>query len=410
MAESKEINPDSWEEFDSQADGDVETIPNKERGCGYLKAGNAYIRCDASAFSEGGTLPGFVVFTDDEGSLHPIPYKESLPRGYETLNGSNFLAAAETQRNVVCLYPGDQDAEESHAEAHQRAIENQVEAGVYASVEDAPDSELERHLDRMAVDGFDGDHWGTITPANSKDLMMRVGKSYYDEPWDFIDETLELGLNKGISVHSNKSPPTIQPGRTRVWLIHPHACGEDMPGVIGFVYLTRTIYTLDKDGNVPAYAEDYADSGKLDVVDIGEPEPLDEDDERDYDDIAEQHQGLDEFDGDATPEESEADADPEPETDTQPDQADVEPQQIEEMEKAELSELANENWIPANHPPEEHDAIQGGGLLAIVDGRKVTASNNFTWDPEESHGSSVVGPYTVEIRVKNGDRMLLVEK
>lgn len=416
---NKEINPDTWEEYPGEAgNDDVETIPNKERGCGYLKAGNSYIRSDVGSDGDG-TLPGFVIFTDDEGSLHPIPYKESLPRGYETLNGSNFLAAVETQRNVVCLYPGDPDAEESHQEAHQQALEKMAEVGLYQSAETAPASELDRHLDRMRVDSFDGrEHWGAIPAANSADLMMRVGKSYYDEPWDFIDETLELGLNKGISVHSNKAPPVIQPGRTRVWLIHPHACGEDMPGVIGFVYLTRTIYTQDKDGNVPQYAQEYADSGKLDVVDIGEPEPLDEDDERDYDDIAEAHQGLDTF------EESEADADsdgaadgPEdgaadgPQAEQVPEESSAfEPQQIEDLEKAELSELANENWIPVNVPPEEHDVLEGGGLLAIVDGRKVTASNNFTWDSEEQHGSSVVGPYTVEIREQNGDRMLLVEK
>ncbi|AGM11306.1 hypothetical protein HHTV1_52 [Haloarcula hispanica tailed virus 1] len=414
---NKEINPDTWEDYPGEAgNDDVETIPNKERGCGYLKAGNSYIRSDIDSDGDG-TLPGFVIFTDDEGSLHPIPYKESLPRGYETLNGSNFLAAAETQRNVVCLYPGDADAEESHQEAHQQALEKMAEVGLYRSAEAAPSSELDRHLDRMRVDGFDGrDHWGAIPAANSADLLMRVGKSYYDEPWDFIDETLELGLNKGISVHSNKSPPVIQPGRTRVWLIHPHACGEDMPGVIGFVYLTRTIYTLDKDGNVPEYAQDYADAGKLDVVDIGQPEPLEDDDERDYEDIAEAHQGLDSF------EEPEEDADSEETTDdeagaggdSEPEpqgEADIEPQQIEDLEKASLGELANENWIPVNQPPEEYDAVHGSGnLVAIVDGRKVSASNNFTWEPEEQHGSSVVGPYTVEVRETNGERMLHVEK
>lgn len=420
---NKEINPDTWDEY-TQADGDeVEQIPNKERGCGYLKAGNAYIRTDPSQFSEGGTLPGFVVFTDQEGSLHPIPYKESLPRGYETINGTNFLAAAEVERDVRCLYPGDADATESHQEAHQAALENLADAGVYQSADHAPASEVARHLDRMAVDGFEGaEHWGAITAANSQDLMMRVGKSYYDEPWDFIDETLELGLNKGISVHSNKSPPVIQPGRTRVWLIHPHACGEDMPGVIGFVYLTRTIFTRDKDGNVPQYAQDYADAGKCDIVDIGEPEPLDEDDERDYDDIAEQHQGMDSFEGDA-PEEAESgisegrlsDAPETVPSDGAEDGASdgaspVEPQQIEDLEKASLGDLANENWIPVNAPPEEHDVLNGGGLLCIVDGRKVAASNNFTWDSEDQHGSQRSGPYTVELRTQNGDRMLLVEK
>lgn len=413
MAESKQIEPDSWDDYESQADGDVETIENKERGCGYLKAGNAYVRCDASAFSGDGALPGFVVFVDDEGSLQPIPYKESLPRGYETLNGSNFLAAAETARNVACLYPGDADAEETHQEAHQAALQNMVDVGVYDSVEQAPESELERHLDRMRIDGMAGDHWGEIKPANSKDLLMRVGKSYYEHPWDFIDETLELGFNKGISVHSNKRPPTIQTGRTRCWLIHPHACGEDMPGVIGFVYLTRTIYTLDKDGNVPKYAQDYADADQLDVVDIGEPEPREEDEDREGEDIAEAHRGLDEFDADPTPSGSEPDADPEPEEPTTA--TDMPPQQMEELEKASLGDLAGSNWQNVQAPPEDHDAVHGdGGLLGIIDQgtspKKVSASNNFAWDPEDQHGSSVVGPYTVEVREQNGSRMLLVER
>lgn len=402
---NKQIDPEAWDDY-TQADGDVETIPNKERGCGYLKAGNSYVRMDPHLFSdEDGVLPGMVIFTDDQGDLHPIPYKESLPRGYETVNGTNFLAAVEVERNVRLLYPGDPDSEETHREAHHQALENMVDAGQYAHIEDVPTSELIRHIDRMATDGFDGqEHWGKIPAANSQDLMMRIGKSYYESPWDFIDEALELGLNKGISVHSNKAPPTIDPGRTRCWLIHPHACGEDMPGVVGFSLLNRTIFTRDMDGNVPAYAQDYADAGKLDVVDIGEPEPLDEDDERDYEDIAEQHQGLDEFNGDTE------DTDL-PRGRLKDASETVEPQQIEELEKAELSELAAENWIPVNQPPEEYDAVHGsGGLLAIVDGRKVSSSNNFTWDPEEAHGSSRVGPYTVEVREQNGDRMLHVDK
>lgn len=426
---NKPINPDTWDEYETQ--GDVEQIPNKERGCGYLKAGNAYIRCDPSSFSEGGALPGFVAIVDDNGDLHPIPYKESLPRGYETINGTNFLAAAETIRNFQPLYPGGPDASESHQEAHERALQNMVDAGAYPSVDAVPASELSRHLDRMAIDGIQSEHWGAMKPANSKDLMMRVGKSYYDEPWDYIDETLELGLNKGISVHSNKKPPVIQEGRTRCWLIHPHACGEDMPGVIGFSYLTRCIFTRDKDGNVPKYAQDYGEAGHLDVVEIGEPEPLEEDDERDYDDIAEQHQGLDEFepeegrqsgteptrladapetvpvDGDADGGESVADAVQEAI------ESSLDPQQMEELEKADLGELAGEGWLEAATPPEEQDVLQGGGIIGIVhqDGgpRKVSASNNWKFDEDAGLGSTRLGPYTVELEANDSGRQIRVK-
>ena len=426
---NKPVNPDNWDSY--AQDGEREVVQNKERGCGYLKAENAYIRCDPAAFSTDGVLPGFVAIVDDNGDLHPIPFKESLPRGYESINGTNFLAAAETERNFQPLYPGGPDASESHQEAHESALENHVKAGQYNSIEEVPRSELARHLDRMATDGFDGPHWGKITAANSQDLMMRVGKSYYDSPWDYIDETLELGLNKGISVHSNKSPPVIQPGRTRVWLIHPHACGEDMPGVIGFSYLTRTIFTTDNDGEVPAYAEDYADAGKMDIVDVGEPAPREEDEDREGEDVAEGHQTLDNFDleegrkpghepGSSSAGSALEDAveDMAAEVDDVTTRGDVvPPQQIEEMQKAELSELAGQNWLNVDRPPEEYDAIYawnqgketGGGLLGIIDNRKVTASNNFSWDSEEQHGTSHVGPYTVEVRERDGQRMILVE-
>lgn len=408
---NKEINPDTWDEYDGSGT-DAETIENRERGCGYLKAGNSYIRCDPSAFSEGGTLPGFVAFVDSNGDLHPIPFKESLPRGYETVDGTNFLAAAETERNLACLYPGDPDAEQSHQEAHQEAKKNMVGTGLYDTIEEVPASELARHLDRMAHDGFDGrEHWGEITPANSQDLMMRVGKSYYDEPWDFIDETLELGLNKGISVHSNKSPPTIQPGRTRCWLIHPHACGEDMPGVIGFCYLTRCIFTRDKDGNVPKYAQNYADAGELDVVDIGEPQPREEDEEREGEDVAEGHQTLDNFEAGAR----EVGSEPTEAADT-PDIEAAEPshapQEMAELGKVDLGELAGEGWVEAEQPPEEHDVLADGGLVGIVQQngspRKVAASNNFTFDSQIQTGSTTLGPYMVELTFRDGNRMVRV--
>lgn len=397
MANSKEIDPNHWDDYTQ--DGDREEIPNKQRDCGYLKANGAYIRCDPASFSAGGTLPAFVVITDGDGDLAPIPYKESLPRGYETINGTNFLAAATVERSFKPLYPTDT----SQQEAHETALQNMVDQGVYDAVHQVPGTELDRHIDRMARQGFgEGDHWGTITPANSKDLLMRVGKSYYQEPWDYIDEALELGLNKGISVHGNKAPPTIQHGRTRCWIIHPHACGEDMPGVVGFSYLTRCIFTTDQDGKVPAYAEDYADAGKLDVVDIGKPEPREEDEEREGEDIAEAHVGLDEFE---EPEDDLADvapsAPPKPTDD------------ISDLPKANLGRLAGENWQPAADPPEGDDAVYGGDVIAVItqeDQWKVLkASNNFAWDESDQHGQSVVGPYTVEVRIKNGDRMVLVE-
>lgn len=441
-----EISPEAWDEY--PGDGDGETIPNKERGCGYLKAGNAYVRCDPAAFSTEGTLPGFVVMVDDEGNLDPIPYKESLPRGYESVAGTNFMAAAETIRNFQPLYPGGPDADESHAEAHQQALENLVEYGPYESVDEIPASELARHLDRMAIDGVEGNHWGVMKPANSKDLMMRAGKSYYPEPWDFIDEVLELGLNKGISVHDNKAPPVIQPGRTRCWIIHPHACGEDMPGVVGFSYLTRTIFTRDKDGEVPSYAEDYSDAGKMDVVDIGEPEPRDDDEGREGEDVAEAHRGLDEFpdafedesDGrdqglDHTGRLSEAPETVESSTSTtegleealgeltESNEVEVDhvttrgevipPDVVQDIQKADLGALAGEGWLNAQEPPADHDVLVDGNVMGIIDQgglRKVMASNNFSFDSDDQQGSSVLGPYTVEIRIEEGTRQIQVQQ
>jgi len=422
---NKQITPESWEEYPQDTDG--ETIPNKERGCGYLKAGSAYVRADPQSFSKGGVLPAFVILADDEGNLDPIPYKESLPRGYETIAGTSFAIAAESHRNFLPIWNGGKAAF-----TDSRAAENMVNAGAYDSVDAVPASETQRHIDFLAIDGLDGEHWGEIPQANAKDLMMRAGKSYYEEPWDFIDEAVDLGLNKGISVHDNKRPPTVVPGRTRCWIIHPNACGKDMPGVVGFAYLTRTIFTRDKDGKVPNHIQEYSDSGQIDVVNVGQPEPLEDDDERDYDDIAEAHQSLDEFD----PDEGEFTGSDEgtftgrlqdaPETVSSTTEAvhtaisesmgSGEPVEIDpaDLERADLGELAGIGWKAADHPPAAHDVLEGGDVLGIIvqddEPRTVVRSNNFTFDEEARMGHQRSGPYTVEVEVADAGRQIRVVK
>lgn len=284
-----ELNPDS--DWTPDADSGVETIDNRQRECGFLKADNAYIRADIGA--SGGILPPFCIFTKpmdsesgERGTLHkrnplaPIPFKEYIGQGYEGINGTEFLLAVEDRWNVTPIHYGK-----------ERAFERMVDRGLYDSTEGVPSSEVARAIDRSRAAGLPDDvtHYGEMKSANGLDLLMRAGKTHYDEPWDFIDEAATRGLNKGIGVTQNRSPPVINPGTTRCFIVHPNALGEDKPGIVGFTYLTRVIYTQDTDGEIPKYAQDYVEAGYMDEVQAGEPEPVEED-------IAESHERTESLD------------------------------------------------------------------------------------------------------------------
>jgi len=88
-----------------------------------------------------------------------------------------------------------------------------------------------------------------------------------------------------------------------VFLNHPET--DQGWAVIGYAYLQEIVFTEPEDGHVPQYVQEFADAGRLDVVDI-EPAP-DEDDGPNV--------GLDDFAGDDVPEEA-ADPDADPGGDT----------------------------------------------------------------------------------------------
>lgn len=258
-------------------DEGTEQLPNPERGCGYLKHSKAYIRADVGP---GGTLPTFVTFE------RPIPYKEGTLRSYQEFPGIQFELSIESD------YPTN------------------------------PRDEIDRHLSRIR-DSMEGkDHYGTMVTAYANDLLMWVGGSYYENPEEFIAECRRYGLNKAIPVSKKQGPPPIHPGKTRVFLVHPNAFRiyaadgknpfeedttlawneeqpdyipdesdftddgdlradkpehappvETTPGIIGYSYLTRVVWTEPRDGDIPKWAKEYAETGKLDIVDVGEQVP-----------------------------------------------------------------------------------------------------------------------------------------
>lgn len=260
-----------------------EQLANPQRGCGFLKEEKAYIRTDPVR-SEDGEIPAFVEFET------PIPYKEGTLRSYQQFDGLAF------QRSLKPTF---------------RTI---------------PKDDLSDLWDRYE-NSESGDHWGAITTSYSMDLLMWVGETYYDDPREFIQESRRFGLNKAIPVSKRQEPPVINPMKTRVFCVHPTAyrvydqpvteenedgeqvavtdedgdpetervrvsyrddpndLGDDddaddplktIAGVIGYSYLTRVVWTAPSDDDIPRWAEQYQDTGQLDIVDVGEKVPEDD--------------------------------------------------------------------------------------------------------------------------------------
>lgn len=224
-----------------------ELIPNFERGCGGLKEENAYFRSD---ISPDGNLPAFVEFD------HPIAYKEGQFRGYTNFPGLSF------EMTVV----GDQD---------------QYDAGLVQTTT-TPSTATEDHLDRlMTIGKVRGDHAGQMRTLYAHDMLMYVGSTHYKTPEDFIAEVKSIGLSKAFPMGKD-SIPTIVPGVTRLFLIHPNAITvevtpedadpDDDPvydtvdGIIGYCHLSRIVYTEGVDGEVGNWVEEAEQLGKLDIV------------------------------------------------------------------------------------------------------------------------------------------------
>jgi hypothetical protein len=229
-------------------DDERESINNEERGCGHLDPNACYIRSDLSVLgAPDGEIPPFVEFD------HPIEYREHTGRGaiipgFKAFPGNSFL---------------------KHYRADGRTT--------------TPAGDIGDHFDRLDRVGFDGDHYADMTSTRSIDVLMSVGVSNYDTAEDYIDECRDRGLNLKIPISGNQEPPVIEPLRTRVFVIHPNGCGDGRPGIIGYAYAVRNVFTSGteadaEDPDVPKWAENYSKTRRdFDIVDRGEPVPADGD-------------------------------------------------------------------------------------------------------------------------------------
>lgn len=246
-----------------------EILENKERGCGFLDHGKGYLRQDGSP---GGSMPRFVEIPEE----NRIPFKEDHFRHYKQFPGTNFELS-------LIEEAADLDWESSSPMEYVSALSNN-------EILDPP-GEIWNHIKRLAGSAaYDGDHYGEMDVARAHDILMWVGETYYPTPREFIDEVRVQGLNKAIPISSRNTPPRINPGLTRLWLIHPkgidrfpEASDEDLEdrgidpeeryssAIIGYVYLTRVVYTEPADGEVPEYVQNWEAAGHLDRVKVGEP-------------------------------------------------------------------------------------------------------------------------------------------
>ncbi|QSG06356.1 hypothetical protein [Halapricum desulfuricans] len=407
----------------TQTTDEIEFLPNPERGCGFLDDGKAYLRSDVSP---DGDLPAFVEFAE------PIPFKEDSKRSYKQFPGIQFELSV---------------------------------TGANGLTRTIPEQEINEHLARLEADRPTGTTAGEMVSFHSHDLLMSVGKTHYETAEQFTREAKIHGVNKAISVTSGNAPPVVNPGRTRLFLIHPRAVeitvteseeqevekmeevdlptGETkqvtytdtemvevektrhVPGVFGYTYLTRVVYTEDADGNVPKYIQDYEATGSLDVVKAGDPityteqagfdaegNPVDDEQETLYPEYeAVDLEELYPVNGEigTLPTDRLLPADPGrfPA---------LEAPTIETMERADLAALADREMIEGNAPPEGEDALYGdeNGALAVItmdnEMFKVMPSNNLSVDESGPLpiATSVTGPYRLTVE-DMGDEMRLVE-
>jgi hypothetical protein len=275
---------------ESEFSEDGEVLNNEERGCGHLDTGKGYLRSDVTG--AGGDLPAMVEIPD----AMRLPFKEEHFRTWKQFPGIQFELAL--NENAA-----DLDEKESSAMEYVAALSN----GGYH------DGELWSHLKRLAgsahpLDTGEGgsDHYGTMRVAQAHDLIMWVGETYYPQPEDFIEETKARGLNKAISMSTRNPPPVVNPGKTRLFLIHPKGIDnhpeedeetldemgieEDdryTPAIIGYAYITRCIYTEDEDGRIPDYIQRWETANDLDVVSVGREISFEEMENESLDDAAE---------------------------------------------------------------------------------------------------------------------------
>jgi hypothetical protein len=283
----------------------TDTLPNPERGCGHLDRGAAYIR-GLTETTSGGVLPSFVRLSD------PLPYREigtggGFTRGYELIDGITMQVAIANDDDAPDFVPLSTDGFDKAPYNLARAGNKLIDAGVYESAPHIPESETQRHLDRVAHRGCEnGDDWGGIPTCGQQDLLMRAGETYYDTPDEFITECVRHGLSKKIPIGPN-NVPAIVPGVTRCWVMHPNATDDDSygGGIIGYAYIDKPVFTEPADGELPSYVEDMVETGDLWVADIEEPEVEDESTPdatiADFGDDADEQPGIEVREGDDGP-------------------------------------------------------------------------------------------------------------
>lgn len=207
---------------DDRDEGQRPVAQNPNRGCGHLKHGKGYIRSAPDALD----LPAFV-------EMEPrLPFKEGHFRGYRHFPGMKF------------------------------------EMAVMDRVDFFPRSVVRSDFGRM-YGIADGDHMGAMDVSQAQDLIMWVGKTYYD-PDDFIEEVMKLGLSKAIPLSTNQGPPTIVPGWTRCWCLHGEAIDGKRPGLLGYAPIGEVIYTKPEDGLVPQWVQDEEAADNVVVATVGD--------------------------------------------------------------------------------------------------------------------------------------------
>jgi hypothetical protein len=281
---------------------DYPTVRNEERGCGFLEHGKAYLRSPPA--SAAGHLPAFVEFSP------PVPYLERDKfRGYEFFPGIQFelsvtggLGVYEGARYDVD--PTSPPELRSPDEVREDAPEGVPSFDGLTTTD--PVGEVHRHVKRLSLTEAGGNHAGEVPAFKSHDLYQHIGASYYETPEEFIDEVRRQGLSKAIPASESHEPPRVNPGRTRLFLVHPNATAENEPGVIGYVYLHRTIYTETKSGEIPAWVQEEA-AGREDFEPVHIGDRIHSDGKRETQ-IGDEWELMDEKDADDLREEEESEA------------------------------------------------------------------------------------------------------
>lgn len=196
-------------------------LDNPRRGCGHLKQNAMYLRADTHP---DGTLPPFVCMVPAQ------PFVERHYRGWRPFQGLALCMAGAGRRWRT---EPAQDEDDLRARISAARLPDDI---------------------------------GHADLAWAPDLLMWVGADFYPTPEAFAEEARLHGVNKRIP--SVGEPPLVVPGVTRLFLAHPSAAGAGAPGVFGYTYLTRVVYTAGP-GPTPKWVHDLAARGRVGICQVG---------------------------------------------------------------------------------------------------------------------------------------------